>query len=168
MLLEEGREGYLEDEVFKTIIQNTPLVSVDLIVKNNDDMVLLGKRINKPAEGYWFTLGGRVLKNEKIEDAIRRISKIELNIELHSSASFIGIFEHIYDDGIFNDTSTHYINIAYEIKLDRMNSLPKDQHDEYKWFTIKELLISKDVHPFVKDYFTKELGSIPQRKKVKI
>ena len=52
MILQENNTGYLEGDLFKTIIDNTPLVSVDLIVKH-EGKVLLGKRVNKPAQGYW-------------------------------------------------------------------------------------------------------------------
>jgi len=31
--------------------------------------------------------------------------------------------------------------------------LPTEQHSEYKWFTIDELLESKQVHKYTKDYF---------------
>ena len=100
-------EGYLEGEVFECVIANTPLVSVDLIVKN-EGKVLLGKRVNKPAQGYWFTLGGRVLKDEMINSAIKRIAKVELGIDLTATPKFIGVFEHLYDDSIFDHVSTHY------------------------------------------------------------
>ncbi len=76
MILQETNPGYLRGDLFKTIIENTPLVSVDLIVKHKGK-VLLGKRVNKPAQGYWFTLGARVLKNERIQDAITRICNVE-------------------------------------------------------------------------------------------
>ncbi len=98
---------YIEGETFKSVIENTPLVSVDLIVKN-DDKVLLGKRVNRPAKDFWFTLGGRVFKNEMINSAIVRIAKMELGIELTATPKFIGVFEHLYDDSIFDHVSTHY------------------------------------------------------------
>jgi len=31
--------------------------------------------------------------------------------------------------------------------------LPVEQHSEYKWFTIGELLDSNQVHNYTKDYF---------------
>ena len=43
----------LDDQTFKIVIKSTPLISIDLIVKK-DNKVLLGKRINKPAQGYFF------------------------------------------------------------------------------------------------------------------
>ena len=94
--MHENNPGYLAGDLFKTIIENTPLVSVDLIVKNKGK-VLLGKRVNKPAQGYWFTLGGRVLKNENIQSAIKRIGKQETGIIIDSDPKFIGVFEHLYD-----------------------------------------------------------------------
>ncbi len=45
-----------------------------------------------------------------------RIAKDELNIELKLTSRFIGVFEHFYDDSIYKDVLTHYVNLAYEIK----------------------------------------------------
>jgi len=162
MILQENNTGYLTGDLFKTIIDNTPLVSVDLIVKHKGK-VLLGKRVNKPAQGYWFTLGGRVLKNETIENAIQRIGKQELDIMIDNSPKFIGVFEHLYDDSIFDTVSTHYLNLAYEIEVSGLEDLPKDQHNEYRWFDPEELIQSKEVHKYVKDYFTEEKGTVPQK-----
>ena len=163
MTLQENNPGYLEGDLFKTIIENTPLVSVDLIIKCKNK-ILLGKRVNEPAKGYWFTLGGRVLKNECIQDAITRIGKLELGIILENDPTFIGIFEHMYDDSIFDANSTHYLNLAYEIEISGLKDLPKDQHNDYRWFDLEELIQSKEVHPYVKDYFMEQKGTIPQEK----
>jgi len=154
-------EGYLDGETFRTVIENTPLVSVDLIVKHRGK-VLLGKRLNPPAKGYWFTLGGRVLKNERIRDAIRRIAKLELGAELQRVPKFVGVFEHLYEDGIFEGVSTHYLNLAYETELSGLEDLPEEQHSDYRWFGPEELMQNAEVHPYVKDFFTQEKGTIPQ------
>ena len=142
----------LGNQTFKTVISATPLISIDFIVKNNNK-VLLGRRLNKPAYGYFFSIGGRVYKNETINSAMIRIAYNELNIELKLTPRFIGIFEHFYDDSIYKDVTTHYVNLAYEIKLEEKPSLPTEQHSEYKWLTIEELLKNKQVHKYVKDYF---------------
>ena len=142
----------LDDQTFKTVINSTPLISIDLLVKK-DNKILLGKRINKPAQGNLFSIGGRVYKNETINSAMMRIAKDELNIELKLTPSFIGVFEHFYDDSIYQDISTHYVNLAYEIEIVEIFNLPTEQHNEYQWLTIDELLKSKQVHKYVKDYF---------------
>ncbi len=153
--MQEANPGYLRGELFKTIIEHTPLVSVDLIIKN-EGKVLLGKRVNKPAQGYWFTLGGRVLKNERIQDAITRICNMEIGIIPPENPRFIGIFEHLYDDSIFDDVSTHYVNLGYEVEVSGLEDLPTDQHTAYRWFGLEELMQSDEVHRYVTDYFTKE------------
>ena len=142
----------LNDQTFKTVIISTPLISIDLLVKK-DNKILLGKRINKPAQGCLFSIGGRVYKNETINSAMMRIASNELNIALKLTPKFIGVFEHFYDDSIYKDVSTHYVNLAYEIEIEETLNLPTEQHNEYQWLTIDELLKSKQVHQYVKDYF---------------
>ena len=142
----------LDDATFKKIIDSAPLISIDILLKK-DDKVLLGKRVNKPAQGYFFSTGGRVNKNENVGNAMSRIAKNELNIELEYTPRFIGVFEHFYDDSIYENVSTHYVNLAYEYEVKEIPDLPTEQHSEYKWFTIDELLESKQVHKYTKDYF---------------
>ena len=148
----EGLNLILDDVTFKTVIDSAPLVSIDILLKKGDQF-LLGRRLNKPAQGYYFSPGGRIRKNEFISDAMIRIARDELNIELTSKPEFIGIFEHFYNDSIYENTSTHYVDIAYRYEVEKTPNLPIDQHSEYKWFTIDELLKSTRVHRYVKDCF---------------
>jgi len=149
----------LNFETFKCIVKNTPLISIDFLVKK-DNKYLLGKRVNEPAKGYYFTIGGRIFKNEKISDAQKRILQQELNLSLATnrlSLKFIGIFEHFYNTSIFgSDVSTHYINMAYILDLNcdfEIKNIPFDQHNEYIWLSEEEILKREDVHKYVKDYF---------------
>ena len=140
---------------FKTVVKNTPLISIDFIVKNNDDKILLGKRINEPAKNYLFTLGGRVYKNEKLENAKKRILKDEIGLDLETlNPKFIGVFEHFYDNSFVDENiSTHYVNLAYEINVSHIQELPKVQYNDYIWLNLDELLNLNEVHNYVKDYF---------------
>jgi len=142
----------LDSQTFKTVVSSTPLISIDLLIKK-DSKILLGRRINNPAKGYLFSIGGRVFKNETIKCAMSRIAKNELNIELKSTPSFIGVFEHFYDDSVYHDISTHYVNLAYGIEIEETPILPSEQHNEYRWLTVNELLKNKQVNNYVKDYF---------------
>ena len=148
----EGSNLILKDATFRTVVNSTPLVSVDILLKKSDK-ILLGKRVNKPAKGYYFSTGGRIRKNETIDNAMIRIAKSELNIKLESKPNFIGIFEHFYNDSIYENISTHYVNIAYSYEVKKTPDLQIDQHSEYKWFTVDELLNNAQVHKYTKDYF---------------
>ena len=142
----------LDDATFKIVLDSTPLISIDILLKKGGK-VLLGKRVNKPAQGYFFSIGGRVYKNETIENAIERVASDELNIDLKYRPDFVGVFEHFYGDSIYPNVSTHYVNLAYDYEVEEIPDLPKQQHTEYQWFSIDDLLESKQVHKYTKDYF---------------
>ncbi|MEY8214427.1 MAG: NUDIX domain-containing protein [Colwellia sp.] len=96
-------------EIFKTVIASTPLISIVLIAHNSKQEVLLGKRLNKPAQGFWFVLGGRILKDESLRYAFKRLVKTELGISVHNRV-FKGICQHFYNDNVTGpDFSTHYV-----------------------------------------------------------
>ena len=141
----------VNDKIFKCIVENTPLVSIDFLIKK-ENKYLLGKRVNEPAKGYFFTIGGRIFKNETIKEAQKRILKEELNLDIDREFQFLGVFEHFYKTSIFGDSiSTHYINLAFLLNLPfEIRELPKVQHNEYKYFTKDEILDSDEVHEYVK------------------
>ncbi|GMR18653.1 MAG: GDP-mannose mannosyl hydrolase [Gammaproteobacteria bacterium] len=145
------------DEKFLEIINAMPLVSVDLIIKNEGGEVLLGNRRNRPARGYWFVPGGRIRKNEKIADAVLRISETELGTPVRFyKAKLLGGYNHIHDDNYLGieGINTHYVVLAYEYIADKnVKIVTDDQHSDMQWWNIRELLLSKDVHPYTKEYF---------------
>lgn len=148
----------LENDVFKGMIECMPLISIDLVVRCQNK-VLLGKRINRPAQGFWFVPGGRVRKNETLNDAFNRLTQNELGYSFfRSSANFIRVYEHFYTDSVFGEgedhPSTHYIVLAYELTtIQQMSIEADDQHADFKWWAIDQLLQDHSVHPYTKDYF---------------
>lgn len=151
---------WLPGETFKSVIQHTPLISIDLIVRNEHGEVLLGKRVNAPAKDYWFVPGGRIRKNETLDDAFVRLLKEELGIEsgiTRTDAKFLGVFEHFYDDCVFgNDVSTHYIVLAHEITINDFNHLPIQQHLNFNLFDVMNILESDFVNQYSKNYFKRD------------
>ena len=144
-------------DTFKTVIKSSPLVSIDLIVRNEQGQVLLGKRTNRPAQGFWFVVGGRVLKDESLEHAFKRLIKVELGLD-EVASSFNGVYQHFYKDNFSEDKfSTHYIVLAYEIIFNgKLSSLPLEQHSNYEWFEEKGLIANENVHTHSKWYFQKD------------
>jgi len=140
------------------IIDSTPLVSIDLILEDRNGSVLLGKRVNRPAQGYWFVPGGRIVKNERLCDAMKRISAAELGVTISlTEAQLLGAFEHIYDDNYLGQDgiNTHYVVLAYKINAPNdLEIVPDDQHSAIKWWSKRDLLGSPEVHQNTKAYFT--------------
>ncbi|SER14881.1 colanic acid biosynthesis protein WcaH [Amphritea atlantica] len=153
--------SYLTSDNFRLVVDSTPLISIDLVVKDPDGSVLLGKRLNKPAKDYWFVPGGRVLKNETLADAFLRLTEAELGIKVPiQSARYLGLYEHFYDDSALSDAvSTHYVVNAFVIELsESVSALPVEQHSDYQWLSETELLGADDVHIHSKWYFMNEKG----------
>lgn len=148
---------FLSAPTFSNIIENTPLVSIDLIVKNLDGQILLGKRLNRPAQNYWFVPGGRILKDEIIEAAFKRLTNEELGQEFSiEQAKLLGAYNHFYDDNVFGDEfSTHYVALGYTLNLaSELTRLPLNvQHKNYTWFDVEDLKVDPFVHQHTKWYF---------------
>lgn len=148
---------FLDKSRFTTVIDTTPLISIDLVVLDIEGHALLGKRLNRPAIGYWFVPGGRITKNESLLDAFNRITLNELGEAFSiTDADLLGPYDHFYDDYVFGEgVSTHYVALAYILRLTKpLSKLPIDiQHCDYRWFTKTELLSSDSVHKHSKLYF---------------
>jgi len=146
----------LETDEFIRVVKNTPLVALDLVIRSGDNELLMGMRVNEPAAGWWFTPGGRIRKDESIENAFLRITKAELGAS-HSieHARLLGAFTHKYPTNFAHmpGISTHYVVLAYELQIDiDLERLPMDQHSAYRWVGKNGDLTM--VHPNTKAYFS--------------
>lgn len=149
---------YLNDKTFTTVLESTPLVSIDLLVEDCSGKFLLGKRLNRPAKGFWFVPGGRILKNETLKSAFERLTFVELGKRFDiTQAALQGPYDHIYEDSVFGDTpSTHYVAIAYRLKVEGIRDLPCEQHAGYEWLCPSEIIERCDIHANTKAYFLVE------------
>ncbi|MEP6662966.1 MAG: GDP-mannose mannosyl hydrolase [Verrucomicrobiota bacterium] len=156
----------LSGEEFLGMVEFMPLVSIDFIIRNQQGEILLGKRNNAPAKNYWFVPGGRIWKNECIQDAARRIARKEIGFEL-SRPKLFGVFDHIYPDNFMEKPgiNTHYVVIALDSTLSSAAKIqPDEQHSDLRFWSIADLLSDPNVHPNTRRYFD-GAPSIPLVKK---
>ncbi|MCE7520568.1 NUDIX domain-containing protein [Halomonas titanicae] len=147
-------QGFLPKEIFENITDCTPLVSIDFII-TDAEKILLGKRLNRPAKGDWFVPGGRVLKNETLDNAFQRLAVCEIGKPcFRHEADLVGVYEHFYPDSMFSSNiSTHYIVLAYQLHLVPVElDLPKKEHDSFKWWPLIEAFHSFNVSFYTKKY----------------
>jgi colanic acid biosynthesis protein WcaH len=151
------RPRFLNNDEFAQVVRNTPLVAIDLIIRDQIGCVLVGLRTNEPAKGKWFVPGGAVTKDERLADAFTRIIKAETGLEASiGETEFIGVYEHLYDTNVFGEVGygTHYVVLAHELNLDHRPPIVNDQqHSEFRWMTPAELISSPDVHQNTRAYF---------------
>lgn len=153
----------LSREKYLMAVNLTQIVSVDLLVRNKDGKILVGKRKNSPAKGYYFVPGGRVYKNETLKEGAERMLGWELGIYDKSIRPKPRcVSEHMYDDNFCQArdvdgkvVSTHYVCFAFDVDLDSFDmSTFNTQHDGGLWLTPEEILSRDDVHEYVKLYYT--------------
>lgn len=139
---------------FIDLVKNGPLVSIDFNILNEHDESLFLYRLTPPASNYFFTPGGRIFKNEPINNAISRILNDELNLSIKDALSikFIKVNEHFYtDSAVSNSISTHYVNLLYEINVikDSLTSLDREfnDHKDLVWIA-KDEIKKYDIHEY--------------------
>lgn len=143
---------------FRFVLHKTNLFALDLIITDSQGRVLLGLRLNAPAKGFWFVPGGRVYLNEKLRSAFERLllNETGLSIDDVTGVCLHGLYEHIYDDNVFQDSGigTHYIVAACRATLTVDFSPRHDaQHAEIKFMSVDSILADENVHDFTKFYF---------------
>ena len=145
----------LDKETFATIIDNAPLVSTDLCLVYNNK-ILLGKRKNEPLKGYWFTPGGRIVKNESHQDCLKRVafSELGLSIDRIGILRLMGVWDHFYpNSSVDENMSTHYVNLPHYCFLREQPIIVADnQHDKFSWFDLEIVKESYTFHEYLQNY----------------
>jgi len=147
----------ISPDIFRLIVRHTPLVSIDLVMEDENGYVLVGLRNNEPARGSWFVPGGVIRKNEAMGDAFGRILATETGRHANiKDAEFLGVYQHFYDTNRFQEPGygTHYVVQGYRLRLGpRPHIALDDQHSTIRWMAPAEILEAPDVHENTKAYF---------------
>jgi len=72
----------LSRQEFESIYSKVPRLTVEIIVKNKNNEICLTKRAIEPCQGQWHLPGGTVQFGEAMTDAVKRIAKRELGIQV--------------------------------------------------------------------------------------
>ncbi|MFB6179086.1 MAG: GDP-mannose mannosyl hydrolase [Halorientalis sp.] len=150
----------IPDEAWATIVENVPLVSVDLVVETEEGVVL-GKRENEPAKGEWFVPGGTVHKHEQLTEAVHRVAGDELGIPVTIERQ-LGVYEHFYDVAdVAEAGGKHYVPIGYHVRpAGEVDLRADDQHGALEVFA--EPFADLDLHPYVEAYLV-DAGIAPKQ-----
>jgi colanic acid biosynthesis protein WcaH len=142
---------------FKQVVRDSVLVALDLLIVNDHAEVLVGRRSNPPAKDWLFVPGGRVYKDERLVEALQRISIAETGVDLSRvKGRLYGVYEHLYPDNGFEEAgiSTHYAVVACWFENCAPIPAPGDQqHVHFQHMSIPELLSHPQVHAYTRNYF---------------
>lgn len=104
----------LPDELFLYISRTTPLVNVDLLVKDEDGRTLLSWRDDKYAGKGWHIPGGIVRFKETLETRIKKVAEIEIGMDVSFDPVPIAINQIIHPK---KATRGHFISVLYKCFL---------------------------------------------------
>lgn len=139
----------IDKELYSQILENMPIICVDGVITNDRNQILFLKRENEPAKNEWWFPGGRLLKNESLEEAIIRKIKEETNIDAYV-ISYLGTTETMFNTGPFG-FPVHTVNFTYHLRPESDDLKIDSQHSEYVWTdNIDELRLNDKIFELLK------------------
>lgn len=123
-LIKNPSEGLPED-IFLFVSRITPIINVDLLIKNGQNQTLLTWRDDSYYPPGWHIPGGIIRYKETIADRINAVSARELGADVKFKEHPLAINEVIHPS---RRVRGHFISILYECIL--MSSL--DENLKYK------------------------------------
>lgn len=103
----------LPEELFLFISRLTPMVNVDLLIKDENGRTLLSWRDDSFAGAGWHLPGGIVRFKEKLEERVLKVAETEIGTVVEFDPVPITINQVICD----HDTRGHFISILYKCFL---------------------------------------------------
>ena len=103
----------LPEELFLFISRITPMVNVDLLIKNKNGRVLLSWRDDPFAGTGWHLPGGIVRFKEKLENRVMKVAESEIGTPVEFDPVPIAINQSICE----HDTRGHFISVLYNCSL---------------------------------------------------
>jgi len=149
---------YIEEPLYREIVDKTLITCVDILVfSTTQKTYLLVKRLQEPAKGIWWTIGGRVQKGESFEGAAQRKCRQEVGIE---NIHLLGQVGPTYMT-CFPTTQTANTVFLATIENEEQVQLDKD-HEEYQWVPIA----IEPEDPYVKAVYSEALKILREKKLV--
>lgn len=134
---------FIEEELYKKIVEVMPIPTVDVMIFNLDfSKTLLFCRNNEPLKNSYYSLGGRLNMGESFFDCAKRKLKEEINfvVNLDELIQVGAISEYFIEE----NKKFHFVNVYFSLILNEDNNLKLDnQHSGFKWFDVNDTKIHK-------------------------
>ena len=142
----------LTQQEFDEIYSKVPRLTVEIIIKNDDDAIYLTKRSIEPCKGQWHLPGGTVRFGEPMQEAVKRIAKRELGITVIDMTN-IGYIEYPshYDKGLDSPVGIVFEVSSYSGQLEPnreaqagawFSTVPEDMHADQDTFLVNNHYLS--------------------------
>jgi len=104
----------LPDELFYYVSRITPLVNVDLLIKDEKGRTLLSWRNDQYCGQGWHVPGGIVRFKETLETRVKKVAEVEIGADISFDMTPMALNQTIYPG---RETRSHFISILYKCFL---------------------------------------------------
>lgn len=139
---------YLSDEDYDFIYSRVPRICADILFVNPKGHVLMTKRTIEPYIDYWHLPGGRVKFRESVEDALKRVAKAEIGVDLTGEQNLVGYCE--YPDEVQKEQPRHSISLVHIYEVD--DDIEISSGDKYQWCSEMPGLVIPPIKDFLIKY----------------
>lgn len=115
----------LPEEIFLFVSKISPVVNVDLLVKDRRGATLLTWREDGLHPPCWHVPGGVIRFKETAEQRVRAVAALELGTEVRFKKAPVAVNEHIHSTRAVRG---HFISLLYRCALVRPPD-PERKHD---------------------------------------
>ncbi len=116
----------------------TPKVGVGVVIRNNDNCVLVGLRKNSHGAGLWSFPGGHMELGESFLDVCKREVFEETGINIY------GVDKLAFTNDIFANEGLHYITLFFTGHWDGLQDVinkEPDKTEEWRWIREEHLYV---------------------------
>lgn len=103
----------IDDTLYSRFVELMPIACIDVVIHEGDYFVMV-KRNEEPAKGLWWIPGGRLLKDETMEEGAVRKAKEETGLDVEVERR-IGVYDEFFDTSI-QGCPTHTVCVAFLVK----------------------------------------------------
>lgn len=152
-LVDDPTEG-LPEELFLFATEITPMVNVDLLVRDDEGRILLSWRDDEIYGAGWHVPGGIIRLKESFSERIQKTAEIELGCNVIADEMPLEIVPIICQE---MPVRGHFISFVYECKLPNGYCVNNGKRSRYErgyleWHkTFPDDML--EVHSFYKKYF---------------
>ena len=100
----------VDNEIYSKFVELMPITCVDILI-HEEDKLLFVKRNQEPAKGKWWVVGGRLHKDETMEQCAIRKCKEEVGLDVVLEKR-IGVYDEFFDTSI-QGYPTHTVCVAF-------------------------------------------------------
>lgn len=125
----------LPEELFLYISRTTPLINVDLLIKDENERTLLSWRNERYTGVGWHVPGGIIRFKENLQTRIRKVAETEIGADVSFDPLPIAIHQIINPD---QDIRGHFISLLYKCFLNssfvpQNNGLSRNDNGYIAW-----------------------------------